>query len=138
MLARRNDIRCAVISSGAAAYRAYLEARNLIAPGTKLTRFDPADSLDKVPVDAQRRIFVIGDPREANVPFSAQRIYFAGLTQRGHMAELVPLERATDERRHSLVDFGETATGMCAAGKTTDDILQSLEKMPDQRSRVTN
>ena len=93
MLARRDDLRCAVISSGAAAYRAYREARSLLKPGQKLERFDPSASLDKVPTDPARRVFVIGDPRETNVPFSSQKLYFEGLARRGHAAWLIPLER---------------------------------------------
>jgi pimeloyl-ACP methyl ester carboxylesterase len=138
MLARRQDLRCAVISSGAASYRAYLEARGLLRPGEALTRFDPSASLDKVAADPGRRIFVIGDPRETNVPFSSQRLFFDGLVQRGHAAWLLPLERATDARHHDLIDFGETANEMCAAGASTADILAVLRAMPDQQHRLTN
>ena len=138
MLARRNDLRCAVISSGASAYRAYLVARGLAKPGDASARFDPYVSLDRVQEDASRRIFVIGDPREKNVPFSAQKLYFDGLIARGHAAWLIPLERATDARHHDLVDFGETATEMCAAGASTDSIIETLKAMPDQQPRLAN
>lgn len=138
MLARRTDLRCAVISSGAAAYRSYLEARGLSRPGDPLSRFDPYDALDRVPSDPARRVFVIGDPRETNVPFSSQTHYFDGLVERGHAAWLVPLERASDRRRHDLVDFGETATELCAAGASTDVILDTLKAMPTQPPRQTN
>lgn len=138
LLARRTDLRCAVISSGASAYRAYLEARGLIKKGEPLTRFDPYDSLDKVPSDPARRIFVIGDPREKNVPFSAQTQFYEGLVAHGHAAWLIPLERATDSRHHDLVDFGETATEMCAAGASKAEIIDTLRKMPAQTPRLTN
>jgi pimeloyl-ACP methyl ester carboxylesterase len=138
MLARRGDLSCAVISSGAPAYRAYLESRGFIKPGETLRRFDPYTSLDNVPSNSDRRIFVIGDPRETNVPFSTQELYYKGLVARGHAAWILPLQRATDARYHNLVDFGETAIGMCAAGASTDKIIATLEAMPDQRSRVTN
>lgn len=138
LLARRADLRCAVISSGASAYRAYLEARKLSKPGDKLSRFDPYLSLDKVARNSERRIFVIGDPRETNVPFSAQTLYFDGLVARGHAAWLVPLERATDARRHDLVDFAEAANGLCAAGVGTEAILRELQAMPPQSARLSN
>ncbi|WP_246547555.1 alpha/beta hydrolase family protein [Ancylobacter defluvii] len=138
MLARRQDLRCAVISSGASAYRAYLEARGLLKPSERLTRFDPYDALDKIPADPQRRIFVIGDPRETNVPFSAQRLYFEGLTARGHAAWLIPLQRASDTRHHDLVDFGELADGMCAAGKSTKAIIAALQALPEPPPRLSN
>jgi pimeloyl-ACP methyl ester carboxylesterase len=138
MLARRNDLRCAVISSGAVAYRAYLEARGLIKPGEKSTRFDPSASLDRVPKNAARQVFVIGDPRETNVPFATQKLYFEGLVARGHDARLIALARATDDRHHDLVDFAETALGMCATSGTGEDIVRALRTMPDPPPRITN
>lgn len=138
MLSRRADLRCAVLSSGASAYRAYLQARGLLKPGQPLPRFDPIASIDKVATAPDRRVFVIGDPRETNVPFPTQKLYFDALAARGHAAWLVPLRKATDPRHHNLVDHGETANAMCAAGATTDAILSTLNAMPDQRARLTN
>jgi pimeloyl-ACP methyl ester carboxylesterase len=138
MLARRDDLRCAVISSGAVAYRAYLEARGLIKPGAALTRFDPAASLDRVPKNPARRIFMIGDPRETNVPFATQKLYYDGLLARGHAAKLIPLARATDARHHDLVDFAEMALGMCAGGASDEAIAQALRALPEPPPRVTN
>ncbi|MCA0451136.1 MAG: S9 family peptidase [Proteobacteria bacterium] len=138
MLARRDDLRCAVISSGAVAYRAYLEARGLIKPGATLTRFDPYVSLDRVPKDPARRVFVIGDPRETNVPFATQKLYYDGLIARGHAATLIPLARTTDARHHDLVDFAETALGLCANGASGDVIAQALRALPNPPPRVTN
>lgn len=138
-LAIRSDIRCAVVSSGAPAYRAYLEAHSAKARLAKPESwFDPYDLLDRIPADRNRRIFVIGDPRETNVLFRVQKLYFDGLAKRGHAAWLVPLERAPAPRFHSLVDFGETATGLCAQGKATADLLDTLRAMPDQPQRISN
>lgn len=138
LLARRNDLRCAVISSGASAYRAYLEARGLAKSGDVLTRFDPYESLDRISSNSRRRVFMIGDPREKNVPFAAQKLYFDGLVSRGHAAWLVPLERATDARHHDLVDFGETAMEMCATGADAETIVGTLSSMPEPQPRLTN
>ncbi|MGQ4275137.1 alpha/beta hydrolase family protein [Terrihabitans sp. B22-R8] len=138
MLARRTDIRCAVISSGASSYRAYLEARGLAKPGETLSRFDPSTSLDKVPASSTRRIFVIGDPRETNVPFKTQASYREGLAERGHAAWLIPLERANDARHHDLVDFAEVAVGMCAKGEDAAVIETTLRAIPDPAPRKTN
>ncbi|MGY2051740.1 alpha/beta hydrolase family protein [Methylobacterium sp. JK268] len=137
LLARRHDLRCGIISSGAAAYQAYLKAHGLD-HGERLTRFDPAQALDAVPTDPGRRVFVIGDPRETNVVFSSQTLYYEGLVSRGHAARLVPLRRATDARHHGLVDFSETATGLCASGAATETIVRTLEAMPEQQPRITN
>lgn len=138
-LARRSDLKCAVISSGASAYEAYLKAHDAKARLARPeTWFDPYRSLDRIPKDPARRIFVIGDPRETNVLFRTQRLYFDGLAARGHNARLVPLERARPPRFHSLVDFGETATGLCAQGVDTDRLLKALDAMPEQTERISN
>ncbi len=138
MLTRRTDIGCAVISSGAAAHRAYLERRGLIRAGAPTDRFDPLASVDRIPRDAKRRIFVLGDPRETNVPFATQEFWAKTVAARGHRVILVPLARATDARHHGLVDFGETAMGLCAAGRPTGEIVETLRAMPDQPERTAN
>ncbi|XKH35822.1 alpha/beta hydrolase family protein [Azospirillum doebereinerae] len=106
-LARRDDVRCAVLSSGPVAYRAYLQARRLTHLLASPERwYDPYDSVGKIPADPERRVFVIGDPRETNVPFETQALYAKALKAHGHAAWLVPLERAPAPRFHNLVDFG--------------------------------
>lgn len=139
MLARRTDIRCAVISSGAAAFRAYLEARGLTkALATPAEWFDPLAALDAVPADPRRRVIVMGDPRDSNVPFATQTLYAEGLRARGHDVTLIPLERATDARHHGLVDWAEAATGLCAQGESSAAIAAALAAMPDPPPRISN
>lgn len=139
LMSRRADLRCVVISSGAAAYRARLEARAL---KSELAHhewwFDPYESLDRIQRDPARRIFMIGDPREKNIPFTTQRLYFDGLKARGNSVWLMPLKKAAPPTFHSLVDFGETATGMCARGDSTAAIVETLNRMPDQSVRISN
>jgi pimeloyl-ACP methyl ester carboxylesterase len=138
MLTRRTDIGCAVVSSGASAHRAYLETRGLIRPGAATDRFDPLTSVDRIPKDANRRIFVLGDPRETNVPFATQKLWAEAVAARGHAVTVVPLEKATDARHHGLVDAAESAMGACAAGRPTAAIVETLRAMPDQSERITN
>ena len=137
--ARRRDIRCAVISSGASAFRAYLEAHHLTkALENPKNWFDPYAALDDVPADPHRRIFVMGDPRDSNVFFWTQKLYLEGLKKRGYAAWLVPLERAQGEEHHSLVGFAEAATGMCAKSEPTEAIIDALQRMPDFPPRISN
>jgi hypothetical protein len=140
MLGRRQDIRCASISAGAGAFRAAL-----VALGSKKAQttshpewFDPSRLIDKMQVRPGQRIFGVGDPRDASVPFSAQQLYFKALAEKGHAAWLVGLERAPGPAHHSMVDYGETALGLCAQGASTDSILEMLNSMPDQSSRISN
>jgi pimeloyl-ACP methyl ester carboxylesterase len=137
-LAQRNDIQCAVLSSSAAAYRARLEKRGLLSRLKTEVFFDPYDSIGKIPDQRGRRIFLIADPRDTNIPFSTQELYFGGLKRRGLDAWLVPLKMAPKPKYHSLVDFGEAATGLCASGATTDTILKKLHEMPPQSDRISN
>lgn len=138
MLTRRADVGCAVVSSGASAHRAYLESRGLIAPAAPSDRFDPYGSIRRIPTDSRRRIFVLGDPRETNVPFATQKLWADAVAARGHDVTLVPLAKATDARRHGLVDFGRTAMAMCAAGRPTAEIVETLRALPDQPERISN
>lgn len=139
MLARRTDIRCAVISSGAAAFRAYLEARGLTRVLARPADwFDPAASLNAVRADPRRHVIVMGDPRDSNVPFATQTLYAEGLRRRGHDVTLIPLERATDARHHGLVDWAEAATGLCARGESPAAIAAALQAMPDPPPRISN
>jgi len=137
-LARRDDIQCAVLSSPAAAYRARLEKRGFAHRLKTEVFFDPYDSIGRIRNQPGRRIFLIGDPRDTNIPFSSQQLYFDGLKKQGLDAWLVPLQKAPKPKYHSLVDFGETATGMCASGATTDAILKTLQEMPQQSERISN
>jgi hypothetical protein len=97
---------------------------------------DPCTSLDRIPTDDTRRVFVIGDPRETDVPFSTHKHDFEGLVARGHAAWLLALERAP--RRASTMDFGETATTLCATGASADTIIAKLRAMVGQLPRRTN
>lgn len=137
-LSRRNDIQCAVLSSAAAAYRERLKQRGFTGRLKTEVFFDPYDALDRIPIQADRRIFVLADPRETNIPFSTQKLYFDGLKSRGHAAWMLALKKAPAPKYHSLVDFGEAATGMCAKGMETSVILQTLQAMPPQSERITN
>lgn len=137
-LARRDDLQCVVLSSPAAAYRERLKKRGWVSRLRNEVFFDPYDSLKQIPDQPTRRIFLIADPRDTNIPFSTQELYFDGLKSHGHAAQLVPLTKAQGPTYHSLVDFGEAATGMCASGASTDVILQTLRAMPAQSNRISN
>lgn len=137
-LAQRNDLQCVVLSSPAAAYRARLRARGWVSRLKTEVFFDPYDSLKQIPDQPTRRIFLISDPRDSNIPFSTQELYFNGLKSHGHSAWLVPLTKARGPTYHSLVDFGQAAEGMCASGVATDVMLETLHAMPMQSDRISN
>jgi pimeloyl-ACP methyl ester carboxylesterase len=136
LIARRKDVRCAVISSGAPAHSAYLEAW---AAAKEIKTFD-LNPIDRVR-DIKRgnlRVIVMGDPRDKNVLWPVQQLYHHALQERGIDAALVPLERGLPDEFHSLVDLGEAATGLCADGVSYPEIKARLEAMPSQGPRVSN
>jgi pimeloyl-ACP methyl ester carboxylesterase len=137
LLARRRDIRCAVISSGAPAYNAYLKAHHQahrISPQT----LNAIDDVGKIPTSPALRVIVMGDPRDSNVFWSGQRLYFDALRAHGIDAALLPLARGRPPEFHSLVGLAETATGLCAQGVPTSQIEARLQAMPSQGPRESN
>lgn len=137
LLARRRDIRCAVISSGAPAYNAYLTAHH------ETRRIGPnglnaIDDVGKIPASTDLRVIVMGDPRDQNVFWPVQRLYAEALKRRGSKVALLPLERGRPPEFHSLVSLAEAATGLCADGLSFGDIEARLQAMPSQAARVSN
>ena len=137
MLDRRSDISCAVVSSGAPDINAYLTAHHeakLVSPAPQ----NAVAGVVRMPRTPGQRIIVMGDPREKNVFWSLQRRYADVLKRHGANVTLLPLERGRPPEFHSLVDLGETATGLCAQGVATADIETQLRAMPSQAPRVSN
>lgn len=137
MLNHRTDIQCAILSSASGAFRDYLATYNSPDTNNPIV-LDPIASLNSVPRDEQRRVFDVFDPRDTNVKFAVHQKYDDALKRHGVKAEVLSLEKALAPEYHDMVDYGETATGMCAADKTDADIIKALKEMPSQESRKTN
>jgi pimeloyl-ACP methyl ester carboxylesterase len=136
LIARRSDIRCAVISSGAGAHNAYLKAwhaERLI----KSFDLNPIGDVRNIK-PGQVRVVVMGDPRDKNVLWPVQQLYYDALRAHGIDTTLIALERGRPDEFHSLVDHGEAATGLCANGTSFSEIRSRLEAMPSQGPRISN
>jgi pimeloyl-ACP methyl ester carboxylesterase len=136
LIVRRKDIRCAVISSGAPAHSAYLEAWGA-AREIKAFNLNPIDDVQAIK-PGEVRVIVMGDPRDKNVLWPVQQLYQHALVARGIDATLIPLERGLPDEFHSLVDLGEAATGLCANGASFPEIKARLDAMPSQGPRISN
>ena len=136
LIARRKDIRCAVISSGAGAHNAYLEAWGA-GETIKSSDLNPIDHVQAIK-PGQVRVVVMGDSRDKNVLWPVQQLYHQALVARGIETTLMPLERGLPDEFHSLVDLGEAATGLCANGASFSEIKAQLEAMPSQGTRISN
>jgi pimeloyl-ACP methyl ester carboxylesterase len=137
MLTRRRDITCAVISSGAPDFNAYLTAHHWLKQRSS-ANLNAIEDIARMPKTPGQRIIVMGDPRDKNVFWSLQQHYADALERHGVNLTRLPLERGRPPEFHSLVNLAETASGLCAEGVATPDIETQLRAMPSQAPRVSN
>ena len=118
----RHDIRCAVSTSGVVsiAERAGLEGWPVDRVGYS-DYVDPIDHVTEIPKDEAVRIFIVGDPRDANVPFQTQVSYVNALHKAGLHAWLI---RAAAKGRvhHALVAVGLKIVKWCVDGVPSSEI----------------
>ena len=114
MLAHRSDITCAAMSSGVVAVRARATAHGWSADATGYRDYyDPIDHVDDIDKNPDLKIFVVGDERDANVPFRTQKMYFDKLIKRGLNARLVRAKGSGAEH-HGLARCGIGIAAICA------------------------
>ena len=120
----RRDIVCAVMGSGAYGVPLAKGGGNIGTnifgePGRKY--LVPLHRADDIVVSAERRTFVIGDPRDARTPFPGQREWAEKMQALGHHAVLLEAA-AQDPEHHGLGDVSLYAAGMCASGRSDKEI----------------
>jgi predicted esterase len=130
----RSDILCAVLGSGAFGI-----------PETKLGKVDtnvfgdpgrkylvPMRQIEGVHASGDRRIFVLGDPRDRRASFEEQRQWAETLRSHGHHAVLHEAVRQGPEY-HDLTLVSLQVAGMCATGKSDTEIADIVmaQKRPD-------
>jgi len=122
LLAFRDDVACAVVTSGVVAVRERIAAKGWTADSTGYADFlDPMDLVARIPRDPRRRVYIVGDPRDTNVPFEGQAAYHRALVAAGHDASLVRA-RASGEARHSLSPLGFRVVNGCLEGVPAPEI----------------
>lgn len=102
LLARRWDVRRAVIASGVVAVRQRINERGWSADATGYTDFvDPIDLVGDIPLQTLKEIVVMTDPDDARVSLAVQTAYSNALKQVG-----LPVEQrfvtAADDYHHDL------------------------------------
>ena len=124
LLAARDDIQCAVSTAGVLAVKQRNEARGWSTDVTGYSDFyDPIDHVHEIPTNEQRRIFLVADPGDTNVPFETQESYFEALRDRGHHVWLVPAMGEGDEH-HSLSQIGFPIVKWCIEGVSSREIVE--------------
>lgn len=128
LLAKRNDITCAAISSGVLSVRSRSHVHGWF--GRDFTGYwtyvDPVALANDVPENPTRRIFVIGDPEDSNSPFATQAEYHYALRAMGQGSVLIQAQGDGPEN-HGLAWTGIGVAADCASGMTTDDIVAKYE-----------
>ncbi len=124
LLAWRSDIVCAVAASSVSSPRMRWQQMGRDRDFTGFTdSHEPVDHLKREVLNPQLRVFVLGDPRDSNVPWATQQPLAARLKALGAQVELVQGE-GSDGQRHALGTSAQKLGALCMQGKTTPEILQ--------------
>lgn len=131
----RTAIDCAVIGSGAVSIKSRARMlgskeaqRGLDQTGQLLAEvYDPIDYTEGVQPDANRRIFVLGDPRDRSVAFESQREFQQALVARGILVTVLTVE-AKDKMHHRVAPEAQRAASWCKAGLDDGQIQARLSE----------
>lgn len=118
LLAYRDDILCAVITSGVTSVKARYRLNGDSYDPTGQSDdelYDPIDHVAEILPDPKRQVYVIADPRDRNVPASTQRAYADALNARGVSARYIEEERGTGSQHHGLEMVGLEYALKCEA-----------------------
>jgi len=85
----------------------------------------PMQHADGIVASADRRTFVIGDPRDQRTPFAGQREWADKMRALGHHALLLEAV-AQDSEHHGLGAVSLYVAGMCASGRSDEQIAASV------------
>ena len=124
----RTDIDCAISTSGVLSVRQRI-ALTSKRPGVDSTgysdSYDPYEHIDAIVKDQKRRIFIVGDPQDTNVPWTTQLEFAEALRKLGHNAMAVE-GAAKGGEHHSLYHIGYKLPGWCAAGLSDAEIAANI------------
>jgi pimeloyl-ACP methyl ester carboxylesterase len=116
----RDDVACAVMTSGAFSLLERQERRSAAA-GRKLTTadndYDPLDHIRGIRPAPNRRIIVAGDPRDTNTHFDLQKLFAERVRAAGHGVELVELKGVAPSF-HNIGTQGLKLVAGCADERT--------------------
>ncbi|MDX2203572.1 MAG: hypothetical protein NW223_12545 [Hyphomicrobiaceae bacterium] len=132
----RSDVACAAMGSGAygvpASGRGKLRTNVFGEPGQRY--LVPLRQVERVVPARERRLFVIGDPRDQRTPFEEQRQWAEALGAQGHHAVLHSANGSGPEH-HGLSLVALQVAGMCAAGKSDAEIAAYVARQRSEAAR---
>ncbi len=135
----RSDVDCAVLGSGAFEL-VELRAKDLAKAGVKPTKeqlltvmLDPMDLADAIPVDAKRRIFVLGDEADVRTPFAQQKRYAERVSSLGHHAKAIAID-AEGDLDHAATVYTIPTAGGCLKGVSDAQLAKANKTLSDKIS----
>ncbi|MEE8301647.1 MAG: hypothetical protein V3S24_04335, partial [Candidatus Tectomicrobia bacterium] len=124
LITLRNDVVCAVSSSGAVAVRKRVFAKGWNRDITGYSNyFDPIDHIDQISAAEGFRFFLLGDPKDSNAPFSIQKAYLKKENDSGLDATLIEFH-GSGSQNHGLEQAAITVSTLCALNTSTEEILE--------------
>ena len=124
LLANRNDILCAVSTAGVLDVKERNRIRNWPTDITGYSDFyDPIDHVHEIPRSENKKIFIIADPRDTNVPFRTQTNYLQKVREYGHQIFLAKAA-GRGQRHHGLAHVGSAVVKLCVNGFSPADIVE--------------
>jgi pimeloyl-ACP methyl ester carboxylesterase len=118
----RRDIVCAVMASGRYGMAKMASPKTVWSEADIKRRFTaPLLDAESIAHQPERRAFIIGDPRDTVASFEEQRKMPDKMRALGHHAELIEAV-APDHLHHGLLGAAVHVAGMCATGRSDQDI----------------
>lgn len=128
LIAARNDIVCAVPSSSVSSPRLRQTLRKWAVDATGYDdSHEPVEHLVRAKMNANLRVFVVGDPQDSNVLWEPQTVLSKKLGEIGVTNQILEGE-GTGPARHGLGRSGRIVAGWCAAGLSTDEIVRRAKR----------
>jgi pimeloyl-ACP methyl ester carboxylesterase len=131
LIAERDDVICAVSSSGVTAvvYRAREAGRSSDWTGTSLSDvWDPIDQLPRVHPMPGFRMFVTSDASDTDVDFGSQARYVQAAKRAGLPIEQI-MVHGSGSRHHQTYRIGDRVVEDCMLGRPTDEIVRTYTGM---------
>ncbi|MFC7478102.1 tripartite tricarboxylate transporter substrate-binding protein [Dankookia sp. GCM10030260] len=133
LLARRNDVRCAVMASAPLDLATFYRKPDGALPDQYVMSGDLADPMRTVSaIRPGATVFVLGDRRDRSVPAAAWEAWVAAARRTGlrvHAAEVDGLDRSelgSGESHHLTAGRGLDVAQACAEGAPVERILHAL------------
>lgn len=129
----RDDVHCAALGSGVFEHARFIHdaIKSKRRPSLRqIARavYDPSAHVPGIVNNARRRIFVLGDPDDAQVPFDQQQRFAQSVAAAGHHARLVEIS-ATGEKQHGATRHILSVAGVCANSRSDEQIVTLVGKL---------